>query len=469
MYGVKKLKKIKKLLRSKRVRKIALITLGVFFGLNLLVFVYFKHRTYPNIKINGVSLGNLDTKALDKKLDTPALLPTTVTFTASQKVVTKSTRDLGVTVDKQRSERELLAARTWLPVLNLVTHKTASLSLTTNQEVLSKQLDDLAASYKVSPIDATLTLKDASFTLNKSASGQALDITKTSQVLLSTLAKGGAKVGPVLIVVPPKVADANLTTLQKNLGDAQKLSISYKYGTNTKQATAKDIGSWLTVSGTEYSLNTAAIKATTVSIGSGYGIRVKNIDEVTSAITAGLKEKKAVAVTLEAAPVALKSYTYCVALRNVDASYLPGLKAKLQSTYADARGWGLGGQVSFSEVASGCSFTVYLSAAASMTSFGSACDSTWSCTVSPNVILNFNRWTGASPSWNSAGGALEDYRSMVINHETGHWLGFGHNFCKGAGQAAPVMQQQSIDLQGCSFNPWPLASEQSALRQKLGI
>ena len=51
---------------------------------------------------------------------------------------------------------------------------------------------------------------------------------------------------------------------------------------------------------------------------------------------------------------------------------------------------------------------------------------------------------------------MRDYRHMVVNHEMGHWLGSGHQYCGGIGQPAPVMQQQSIDLQGCAFNPWPL-------------
>ena len=47
---------------------------------------------------------------------------------------------------------------------------------------------------------------------------------------------------------------------------------------------------------------------------------------------------------------------------------------------------------------------------------------------------------------------------MVINHETGHWLGLGHSFCSGPGQLAPVMQQQSIDVTGLPVQlvaaPW---------------
>ena len=54
---------------------------------------------------------------------------------------------------------------------------------------------------------------------------------------------------------------------------------------------------------------------------------------------------------------------------------------------------------------------------------------------------------------------------MVINHETGHWLGLGHAYCSGPGQLAPIMQQQSIDMQGCQINSWPLPWELDAVRR----
>jgi hypothetical protein len=104
-----------------------------------------------------------------------------------------------------------------------------------------------------------------------------------------------------------------------------------------------------------------------------------------------------------------------------------------------------------------------------MTSFGGVCDSYYSCRSGRNVVINFDRWQGATDPWNAAGGSLEDYRVMVTNHETGHWLGFGHAFCPGAGQPAPVMQQQSISLQGCTFNPWPTASELAAAKSARGL
>lgn len=169
-----------------------------------------------------------------------------------------------------------------------------------------------------------------------------------------------------------------------------------------------------------------------------------------------LKEKKATEAA--ARQSAQSTVTYSVTSRGVTTADMAEFRMQVNETLNDARGWARLG-VSFQEVGSGGSFSLVLSAADQMASFSSGCSPLWSCRVGVNVIINQDRWLGATDAWNGAGGSLRDYRNSVVNHEVGHWLGHGHATCGGPGQPAKVMQQQSIDLGGCAINPWPLASE----------
>jgi hypothetical protein len=51
---------------------------------------------------------------------------------------------------------------------------------------------------------------------------------------------------------------------------------------------------------------------------------------------------------------------------------------------------------------------------------------------------------------------------MLVNHEVGHLLGQHHPAdpqCRAPGRPAPVMAQQSTELEGCLPNAWPLPAE----------
>jgi hypothetical protein len=150
--------------------------------------------------------------------------------------------------------------------------------------------------------------------------------------------------------------------------------------------------------------------------------------------------------------------TYDIATKGALYASVSEFKLLANQTLNDSRGWARM-NVRFVEVASGGMFSLVLSEASQLPSFSSGCSAEYSCRVGRNVVINQDRWMEATPSWNNGGGSLRDYRHMVVNHETGHWLGHGHTDCGGAGQPAAVMQQQSINLQGCSFNPWPLPGE----------
>lgn len=78
-----------------------------------------------------------------------------------------------------------------------------------------------------------------------------------------------------------------------------------------------------------------------------------------------------------------------------------------------------------------------------------------SCRVSGQVVLNLHRWRLSVPHYVADEVPLPVYREMVLNHEVGHELGYGHEGCPEPGEPAPVMQQQTIFLDGCEANPWP--------------
>lgn len=90
--------------------------------------------------------------------------------------------------------------------------------------------------------------------------------------------------------------------------------------------------------------------------------------------------------------------------------------------------------------------------------------STYSCQNGPVVAINATRWRAATTSWTAT---LEAYREMVVNHEVGHLLGLHHpvSRCPEPGHPAPVMAQQTIGLEGCLPNPWPLPWELACARR----
>lgn len=137
---------------------------------------------------------------------------------------------------------------------------------------------------------------------------------------------------------------------------------------------------------------------------------------------------------------------------NVDGG---GFAAAVEGTLADPRSWGAGGEMSFQRVDGGdYDFRVSLVSPLNVESFcpGVGTGGYTSCRYGERAVINLARWETAVPDY---GGDVATYRMYVVNHEVGHALGNGHEPCPGPGQLAPVMQQQTLGLDGCVKNPWP--------------
>jgi putative cell wall-binding protein len=157
--------------------------------------------------------------------------------------------------------------------------------------------------------------------------------------------------------------------------------------------------------------------------------------------------------------------TYQTGTRGTVHANFSTFRKRAAEALADARGWSLDGDIRFEEVDRGGQFRLWLASPQSVANAAGVCSANWSCRVGNDVYINDLRWRESTTTFRGAGRSLTEYRWYVVNHEVGHWLGHGHYQCGGAGRPAPVMQQQSINLQGCTANVWPLAFERDAVRR----
>ncbi|WP_433083012.1 DUF3152 domain-containing protein [Dactylosporangium sp. CA-052675] len=79
----------------------------------------------------------------------------------------------------------------------------------------------------------------------------------------------------------------------------------------------------------------------------------------------------------------------------------------------------------------------------------------YSCRYGKTILLNLRRWLKGIDGFPAG----IDFHAMTVLHEMGHFLGFDHMKCPGSGQVAPVMQTQTIALNGCKPNAFPFTTD----------
>lgn len=459
-------KKERFLVRHRAKVRVAGYTLAAFVLINVLLAIGYHHRMYPRTTVLGVAVGNTSYKDAEAKLRQSKALPENITITYKNQKAQSKTSDLGVYIDPEKLSSIAQDSRSWLPVFNLLTDRVLEAPVRIDGRTYNQAVENLKPTFHKDPQSAHIVYKNGQFRAVQAQAGHQLDTAKLQQAVLTGISHKQPASAPV-IPIPPESTLSNPTKALQAVQSQLNTPITFRFNSKTAKATPEEVASWYTQSGNSFTPSEDAIRNTIVKTAATLGVVPQNIGQAVATTMSALKNAKSTEVKLFAQ---VKTYTYCLGLRGVNSSHLSELEKRTAATYNDPRGWSLDGQVVFKQVSSGCGFTVWLTAANQMPSFGAICDAEWSCTVNNNVVINFDRWQGATSSWNAAkAGTLDEYRAMAINHETGHQLGFNHSNCPSPGQPAPLMEQQSIDLQGCTFNAWPTSAERDALRSKLGL
>ncbi|MDR1117876.1 MAG: DUF3152 domain-containing protein [Bifidobacteriaceae bacterium] len=157
-------------------------------------------------------------------------------------------------------------------------------------------------------------------------------------------------------------------------------------------------------------------------------------------------------------PPAIWTVTYAVETRGEVSMTAERFAQSAAAIFGNPCGWARGG-IAFEPVESDAELRLVLAHPDEVAAAAEDCSAEYSCRVRDDVLINDLRWQEATELWSGSGFGIGAYRHMAVNHEVGHFLGLGHAECPEAGAPAPLMQQQSKDLGGCTFNPWPLPDE----------
>ena len=477
-----------------------------------LSFAY-AHRVYPGIVMAGQSLGGLDEGTVKQQVASFAK-DYKITLKLGEQEVQVIPEEAGITLDVEATTEKLVqqGKNTFFVLGVYQSRNSTSLQpvLHIDKPTLAAFSQKIAAQYSVVPKDATMTIENGKLIVKNEENGKEVSAdevgTQIEQALTNPYFRASVEPKPALAKIDQALLQPAIAKAQIILNAPVTLSYKDKHYTPDQVTKAE----WMIIKNGGVEMNQEKLKAyiqtvvqeinqpkkdrvitskdgnviTDVAGTAGIAVdEVKLIEQVNGAVNS--KEAKEITIpTVSIEPATIHkntttykksptvsvsskvAYKYCIRLKNVDDSEYEAFAAKLSSVYANPKGWSLDGKISFSKVETNCNYTAWLAAADQLSSFSPGCGADYSCRAGNNVIINYDRWRYATPAWT---GSLDDYRMMVINHETGHWLSFGHAFCPGPNQVAPVMQQQSISLQGCEANPFPIASERQRIANARGI
>jgi hypothetical protein len=463
----------------------------------------------PTLIVGSLKLGSVSSKTIE--LSTRSYLQEKkITLVSDDKTKIYSLSELGIFFEEKSLEDELKQSQEKLKKFKFIPTNNCCLVKLPEMVIDLSRLDyiwqkDLAVESKTSKNAKLAYKKDTQqFQVSDAVVGLSFDATSAKQAIIDSARNTKERTSTINAAsvsqkTDPKIQKSQLLEASARATKIVNHSVAITLEGSVTNPAKEVIASWLvlkTKSGSQPQIvvdpSRVATYLTDVSkkyqidptvqiIKSGQvvqqgsnGKKVANIDTASKEIQQRLSEESGLSidVVLSVADVPFRitdstpkpkqtgvRYKYRIISKGIVQADLGEFRAQVQETLSSSNSWAASG-ITFQEVGSNANFDISLTQPGVLASYG-GCTADYSCRSGRLVMINDDRWRGAVAHWPLS---LRDYRNMVVNHEVGHWLGLGHVNCPRAGAPAPLMQQQSISLQGCTANPWPTQQDRNKLK-----
>jgi hypothetical protein len=138
------------------------------------------------------------------------------------------------------------------------------------------------------------------------------------------------------------------------------------------------------------------------------------------------------------------NYSYCVDESEASA---PAASSEIAAVLGAGGGWTLGGRVHFTRAVSGCDFVLKLAGPEARRALDPECEKQTTCRIHNDLAIAIDSWKAVPAGWTSG---IAAYRSELVNHVVGQWLGFDHPNCSAIAAQTPVLSAPSVTIAGCS-------------------
>jgi hypothetical protein len=432
-----------------------IVGLVLFVGLNLVIGNYFSNRLYYGAKVGSVAVGGWTFDQLHSRLPSVLPKPAITALVGSRKYPIDTSLLGSASYPELEKNLKDVGRSTSLPLMGLIT------AMFSAPVLPNYELSDMAVSEVSSRLgalvyrqasNAAVLIVGSNVVVLADKPGAALDPAATASALKASYGHVGA-----MTLEPVRVSAAvsalsyanEVTTAQALIG----LSIQVVLGKSTYTPTPAQIGGWLAFSGpgNGASVIPNAVAAYVATIPGSFD-RVGTINGIVAELNAHRGGVVAPSIARPTpnpnaaiTPITpVITYSYCVDAPDMAAGDLADQAA---STLGNAAGWSLGGRVRFTRATADCNFVLSVASVQAMRALDPACAVQTACRIHNDLAIASTSWSKTPLGWV---GNLSSYRTELVNHVVGQWLGFDHPACNAVATKTPVLTEPSVTIAGCS-------------------